>query len=218
MGKEAVKEVKDKVSPPETIKLSEDQKLALRESAVAQTKKNIEEKYWHGTELSSERAKSLITILQKYKFPEEAVTEKGDKWLKEGKLSVGDALDIFEKMTIGNSMVIFELLLAGVIPAWGFGVSMAKGSLAAPKQHFVLTLDTLGISTAPFGFDELGLLAESVKNDPQKKASLLYLLYKPASIFASISGTMVAETLSLGVGLMTNTTVDGIKMSMDVMR
>ena len=121
-------------------------------------------------------------------------------------------------MTIGNSTVIFELLLAGVIPASGFAVSMAKGSLAAPKQHFVLTLDTLGISTAPFGFDELGLLAESVKNDPQKKASLLYLLYKPASIFASISGTMVAETLSLGVGLMTNTTVDGIKMSKDVMR
>ena len=58
----------------------------------------------------------------------------------------------------------------------------------------------------------------SVGDDPQKKASLLYLLYKPASLFASISGTMVAATTSLGVSLLTNTTVDGIKMGKDVMR
>ncbi len=58
----------------------------------------------------------------------------------------------------------------------------------------------------------------SVGDDPQKKASLLYLLYKPASLFASISGTMVAATASLGVSLLTNTTVDGIKMGKDVMR
>jgi hypothetical protein len=63
---------------------------------------------------------------------------------------VGDGLELLEKYAFGNASIIFELLIAGVIPASKFAVSMVQESLNAPKQHFALTLDGVGISPAMF--------------------------------------------------------------------
>ena len=112
-------------------------------------------------------------------------------------MAVGDGLELLENYAFGNASVIFELLLSGVIPASKFAVSMIKNSVDAPQKHFALTLDGVGIAPATFGFDQLNSMVDAVGTDPQKKAALLYLLYKPAGLFASIVGSMVAATASI---------------------
>ena len=66
-----------------TPELTPEQKQEMKEASIAQSKKWIEDRYFNGVELSPERAKALVGILEKHKFPEEVIRDKGEKWQKE---------------------------------------------------------------------------------------------------------------------------------------
>ncbi len=78
-AKEAVQAEVKKRTP----ELTPEQKQEMKEASIAQSKKWIEDRYFNGVELSPERAKALVGILEKHKFPEEVIRDKGEKWQKE---------------------------------------------------------------------------------------------------------------------------------------
>lgn len=125
---------------------------------------------------------------------------------------------IVEKYVFSNSLVVLKLAVAGVIPLHRLGIAVVDGATGTSKKHFALTLDSMGIEPSYFGFDELQALADQYEGDPAKRATMLYMLYKPASVFASISGAIVGGALSAGVGFSTKTSVDSIKMGADVFK
>lgn len=189
-----------------------------RAEAIFATKSYVEKNFFHGYELTPDRQKAFEQAMRDHQFPNEAISEIAQKYVKGEKVSVSEMNGIVEKYVFSNSLVVLRLAIAGVIPLNRLGFAIVEESASTSKKHFALTLGSLGIEPSHFGFDELQTLADQYKGDPEKRATMLYMLYKPASIFASISGAMIGGAMSLGVGFATKTTVDSIKMGADVLK
>ncbi len=163
------------------------------------------------------RRKAFVEAMESHQFPGEAIAEIAEKFAKGEKVSAAEANGIIEKYVFSNSIIVLKLALAGVIPLHKLAVAVVDESADTAGRHFALTLGSLGIEPSYFGFEDLQKIADQYKDDPEKRASMLYFLYKPASVFASVAGGMAGSLLSAGVGFATKTTVDSLKMGKDVL-
>lgn len=190
----------------------------LREEAVRETQAYVEERFFNGYKLTPERQKAFLQAMREHEFPTEALNEIAKRYSEGGRVSVSDGYALIEKYVFSNSLLVLKLAVSGVIPIHKLGIAVVDEAASTSKKHFALTLGGLGIEPSYFGFEELQKIADSVKDDPTQRATYLYLLYKPASVFASIMGTMVSSTASLAVGLATSTEVDSLKMGRDIFK
>lgn len=216
-GKKAAQDIKQQAQGAVEGLANMDKEKA-RTEAISATKSYVEKHFFHGYELTPERQKAFEKAMRDHQFPDEAVAEIAQKYTKGGEVTVGDMGSIVEKYVFSNSLVVLKLAISGVIPLHRLGITVIEGATATSKRHFALTLDSLGIEPSHFGFDELQKIADEYKDSPSERATMLYMLYKPASVFASISGAIVGGAISAGVGFSTKTSVDSIKMGVDMLK
>lgn len=216
-GKKAAKDLKQQAEGAVENLANMDREKA-RAEAISATKSYVEKHFFHGYALTPERQKAFEQAMRDHQFPDEAIAEIAQRYTKGGEVTVGDAGALVEKYVFSNSFLVLKLAVSGVIPLHRLGITVIEGATATSKRHFALTLDSLGIEPSAFGFDELQMLADQYKDKPAERATMLYMLYKPASVFASISGAIVGGALSAGVSFGTKTTVDGIRMGVDMFK
>lgn len=87
-------------------------KEKARNEAIAATKSYVERNFFHGYELTPGRQKAFLEAMEDHQFPNEAISEIAQKYVKGEKVTVSEMNGIVEKYVFSNSIIVLRLALA----------------------------------------------------------------------------------------------------------
>ncbi len=88
----------------------------MRKEGIQKAKKYIEDRFFAGAELSEDRYKAFMKVMEEHKFSDELILSKFGKIREKGELSVEDIAEVMERYVFSSGTLIMKLVLSNVIP------------------------------------------------------------------------------------------------------